>query len=426
METIRKGFEDAAILRFVGAPVRAYGLIDPEHISTLFADPQATITKKPAFMPRVKGVMPGGAFIMDGGMQWTHRRQQVQPVFKRSELDSFLEAIPGITEVALSRWSIYATKGVSFNIQPVMQALMTQVIMKMFFSKMLDEADAASFGHQVHFIEENFLRASPLFIPFPRNIKFRKYAHALRQRMHALVEERRQATSVPNDLLTYLLSSHHPETGQRLTDDQLVSEILSIYFGANVMAASLAWALYAVATHESVQEAAAAEVTAALGEQKPSFKLLSNLPYIQAVLKEVLRLFPGGIGNPRWVDHALGIGDVVIPANSLVIPMAYFLHRDPTFWKDPERFLPERFLPGSTYLPKNPFAYIPFGAGPRGCLGAGLAPLVLRTVFSLCVARYQFTFAPRFQGDPIPDFGFGISPKNGIEMRISPRAAASA
>ena len=120
------------------------------------------------------------------------------------------------------------------------------------------------------------------------------------------------------------------------------------------------------------------------------------------------------------MDHALRIGDVEIPADSLVIPMAYFLHRDPTLWKDPERFLPERFLPGSTQLPKNTFAYIPFGAGPRGCLGAGLTqPLVMRTVFALCVARYRFTFVPRFQGDPIPDFGFGIAPKQGIEMRIS-------
>ena len=426
MDKIRNGFEEAAILRFVGAPIRAYGLIDPEHIATLFADSNATITKKPAFMPRVKAVMADGAFIMDGGMKWTQRRQSVQPAFKRPELASFLQDIPDITANALNRWSVYARNETPFNIVTVMRTLMTQVIMKMFFSKDLDESDAATLGRQVHFIEENFLRASPLFLPFPRNIEFRKHARALRQRMQALIDERRQAAAIPNDLLTHLLSMRHPETGRELTDDQLVSEMLSIYFGANVMATSLSWALYAVAIHQNVQEKAANEVTAALREQEPSFEVRSALPYIQVVLKEVLRLFPGGIGNPRWVDHALRLGDVEIPADSLVIPMAYFLHRDPMLWKDPERFLPERFLPGSTQLPKNTFAYIPFGAGPRGCLGAGLAPLVMRTVFALCVERYHFTFTPRFQGDPVPDFGFGISPKQGIEMRIALRTPARA
>src|SRR5205085_4155550 len=197
-----------------------------------------------------------------GGKQWTDRRQQVQPAFKRCEFHSFLNGIPAITEKAMDRWTVYAQKQAPFNILPAMQTLITQIIMKMFFSKELDEADAAALGSEVHFIEENFLRASPLLLPFPRNVKFRRYARGVRQRMHALIDERRRATAAPNDLLTHLLSMRHPETGQALTDDQLVSEILSIYFGANVMAASLSWALYAVAIHDNVQQRAADEVDA--------------------------------------------------------------------------------------------------------------------------------------------------------------------
>ncbi len=136
------------------------------------------------------------------------------------------------------------------------------------------------------------------------------------------------------------------------------------------------------------------------------------------MVKEALRLFPPSWGYPRFAPEGMNIDGVQIPPRSLVIPMVYITQRDPQIWKDANAFRPERFDP-EVGEKVHPLAYFPFGSGPRTCLGAGLAPMLMQMILVQIFSRYRLQFMPRFASDPIAEFGFEIHPRDQIRVRIT-------
>jgi cytochrome P450 len=228
--------------------------------------------------------------------------------------------------------------------------------------------------------------------------------------MASLVAERRKDPDRAPDLLSVLLQA---EREQGWTESEIVGEIFSVYFGAAVVATTLAWSLYMLGSHPDAQQQVIDEVRDVLNGRPPTTADLQNLVYTRAAILETVRLFPPSWGYPRYCKEGMEIDGYEIPPESMVIPMVYFTHRHPDYWESPEEFRPERFV-GESAKQIHQFAHLPFGAGARICLGAQLAPMMITMVVAGVFQQLRLEYRPRFDGDPIADFGFEIHPQDQI------------
>ena len=167
LKSLRLAFEEARIVKVVGFPVRVFCLSVPEDVDLLFRDPIAANAKLQAIMPRVRAVMPNGSFAMGGGNSWTVRRQQVKKAFNRPEVAVYLNRIVKPIEMMLHRWVKHVDDTKGFDIYHAMRLITAQMNMRMFFSTHLDEDDLRDFEERTHFLETNFVRPLPLWVPPP-------------------------------------------------------------------------------------------------------------------------------------------------------------------------------------------------------------------------------------------------------------------
>ena len=193
-----------------------------------------------------------------------------------------------------------------------------------------------------------------------------------------------------------------------MRDADLCHELKAILFaGHTTTASALAWTLYALSTHAAAGASVRAEVREALDGRSPGADDLPSLVRTRRVIDEVLRLYP-----PTWVtartplqdDHIRGYR---IAAGSIVLLSPFVTHRHPAFWPEPDRFDPDRFAPDAR---RAPFAYFPFGGGPRSCIGAWLASVEMQLVVAMVAQRYELTL--------VPDSGVAIEP--GVTLRPQP------
>lgn len=405
------------VIQVKGFPARVYCFRNPVHIEHIFYHQTVGGAKFPVILPRVKSVMRSGAYILEGGNEWKERRIPVQKGFKGEYLDRYLQYVPPLVDALIEQWEGTLSREQVVDVIPGLQSLITQVSFKQYFSIDLVGEDLELVRQQTHFIQLNFVKPWPLWLPFPGHLKFRRYAHELRQRFHAIVRARRANNIPAHDAMALLLGAGRKGTAPGWTDEQIVDEMFSIYFGAVVMATTLAWAIFLLGSYPEVQQRLRSEALKIHGGRQPRGSDLEQLPYSSMVLDETLRLYPPSWGLPRFTKERLSLDGYEIPAQSLVIPMIYHTHRHPEIWNSPLDYQPERFAGDSVEPPRPSLAFFPFGSGQRPCLGINLAPLIMRLTLSHIVGRLEFRFNQRFAGDPVADFGFEIHPADALLIR---------
>jgi cytochrome P450 len=212
-----------------------------------------------------------------------------------------------------------------------------------------------------------------------------------------------------------LLQARDEETGQAMSDTQIRDEIITLLIaGHETVASALTWTWYLLSLHPAVRARLKNEVDTVLGIRPPTSADLPNLPYTAQVFSEALRLFP-----PAWVitRHASGpdmLDGYEIPAGALVILSPYALHRHPEFWPNPEGFDPERFVPGN---PPARFSYIPFGGGPRLCIGNTFAQIEASLILARLTQYYRLDLIP---GEKVQvDALVTLRPHGGLRMRLA-------
>lgn len=427
VEQVGQGFAELGdVLQVTGLPVKVFCFRKQEHVAELLRHQPVGMTKYPKVLPRVKKVMGNGGYILAGGSEWKERRAKVQPAFKAPCLRHYAEQIPVITRHLLNRWDERIKSEGVFDICRDLQALITQMNFEIFFSKdisggkndlsapLLEEVRA-----KTQFIELEFVRPTPLWVPLPKHLKFKRYDARLREVILEVIRERRNSKAEVQDLLSVLLEVCDEKTGQPWSDHDVLDEVFSVYYGSAVMSTTLAWCFYKIATSPEVQQKLCAEIADVLQGREPTVEDLKSLKYTEMVMNETVRLYPPSWGYPRHCEHGMEIDGYNIPADSLVIPMVYHSHRDPRHWERPDDFYPEHFSPENA-ANIDRFLYYPYGGGARMCLGANLAPLVLQLIIVSVFQKYQLEFEPRFEGDPEEEFGFEIHPHDQIRMRVKP------
>jgi cytochrome P450 len=263
----------------------------------------------------------------------------------------------------------------------------------------------------------------PDWTPLPR-IRAKKWAmNYIDSTIRRVIAERRKAGEDRGDLLSMLLHAVDSEDSKtRMTDEQARDEAMVLFLaGHDTTAAGLTWFWYLMGKYPEIQQRAHHEIESVLERNSPvGFADVAKLPYLGSVIKETLRLYPPAIGVfAREAKEQIELGGYEIPRGSIVYAFSYVTHRDPRWFPEPERFDPERFL-GEKEGRLSPFAYFPFGAGPRACIGARFA-LTEMTLVAVCLLRrFEFSLRPGDR-DPEPLAYLSLRPSGGLSMVLRKR-----
>lgn len=234
--------------------------------------------------------------------------------------------------------------------------------------------------------------------------------------LYELIARRRADPAPSDDLLTTLVQS--PGLDDDLVRDQLLTMLIA---GHDTSTALLAWALYLFGMHPDALDTAAAEVDEVIGSgvSAPDTEELRGLHYLDAVIKETLRLYPPiHIGNRETAEEIVVQG-YTIPRGTRVMYSIYLSHRDPAHWSEPDTFRPERFL-DAHFGKRPPLTYVPFGGGPRNCIGAAFAQVEAKIVLARVLQRFRLEL---LETHVHPHMGATLEPRPGVRMRVQMRSA---
>ena len=357
--------------------------------------------------------------------EWLWRRRLLQPAFHHKELRKFAKVMVGEATALLD--------GVQTN-EPLelvsfMKSLTMRVICKAMFSASLD--DTAVLQHAFEQVSEHsYKRLSsvinlPLWVPTPDVVKTRRAVNTRMAIIQRIVQERLDSGKAQGDLLDMLISAHLDEAhldaeGRRFTGHDLVSEMNSIMFaGHETTAMTLVWLFYKVAQDSEIEQKLWQEVDSVLNGRAPTLADLDNMPYTHWLIQETLRYYPSVYVTLREAETDDEFGGYHIPAETQFVVNIRALHRDPRYWHKPERFWPERFG-GDEVVPNHKFAYMPFLAGPKKCIGDNFAMMEMRLVVPTIMQRLRF----RYEADePIQEkAGFVMETKKPVYMRVEKQA----
>jgi cytochrome P450 len=367
----------------------------------------------------------GEGLLTSEGDRWRKQRRAIQPAFRHSELVPLVDTITRETEEVLDSWIAIARTGRAFDVAREMARLTLIVVGKAVLG--VDLSDGASaLGPAVvllnrHMAEDAIgLFELPHWVPTPRNRAF----HAAQRVVECeVMEPARHGARLSKGLglIELMERSRDPETGEAMDEAQLRDEIVTMMAaGHETTANALAWTFYCLSQHPEIADAVGAELDAVLGGRAPSFDDLQALKLTKRVLQESMRLHPPAWGMTRRAERDDVVAGYVIRRGATVAVNLYLLHRHPGFWQNPERFDPERFLPEPS-ASRHRFAYLPFAAGPRACIGRDFAMMEAQLILAMVCQRYRLMLAPGHPVEPEPIIT--LRPRHGVWMRLDDRSA---
>jgi cytochrome P450 len=426
------------VVRFKFGPFQYYLVNDPNVVKHVLVDNPKGYTKSRNYLG-LKVVLGEGLLTSEGD-HWRRQRKLAQPAFHRDKLAGFAAQMTMATRDMLARWSAEGTSE-SFCIHAEMMRLTFRIVGLTLFSSDVD-GDAKDVGHALevamHWANdyaESMIRVPP-FIPTPANVRFKRAKKTLDDVVFRLIAERRahaQKTGhFGGDLLGMLMeATEEPDaaagaSGERtgMDDQQLRDEIITmILAGHETTANLLSWTFHLLSKHPDVERRVREEAQRVLGDRDPVLEDVKSLEYTRMVLEEGLRLYP-----PAWVFERQAIvpdrlGGYDIEPGAIIGLCPYVLHRHPDHWENPEGFDPERFRPERAE--KRPrYAYLPFGGGPRTCVGNHFAMMEAQILLAMIVREHRLELEPshKVELDPV----ITLRPKHGIVVRRRPQPGSPA
>jgi cytochrome P450 len=372
------------------------------------------------------GLLIGRGLPMNDGESWLQQRRLLQPVFQAKHVAEFAPTMIAKTTAMLDTWQAPATRGDTLDIMLEISKLTRDIIIKTMFGldMVIGSAETVELGRalQVALDYLNQLAVTPplpLWIPTRRNRAFQRAVQTFDRPVYRIIGARRRRAVETDDLLGILLRACDPETGQGMSNKQLRDEVMTVFLaGHETTATTLSWTCYLLSQNPDAEQRMHAEVDALLGGRAPTTEDLPMLPYTRMVLSESLRLYPAG-----WLFSRSPLADdeidgYTIPKGTLVLYSPYVTHRLPMLWENPDTFMPERFAPErAARLPR--YAYIPFGAGPRQCIGNHFSLMEAQLLLAMIAQRYRLQLAPGAHIEAQP--ALTLRPRHSLPMTIQRR-----
>lgn len=404
----------------------AYFVSSPALIEELMQKRAKTFQRTP-LLRRVLQSLGGDNLMTREGGAWLARRRLIQPSLQRAAVAGLAESVLDAIDCVLDTWE--HDVGRELCMRERLVSLTREMVARTLFgvSLLRHVALGSAFATLTDYIAYRATTplAPPLWLPTAQNRAVRAALRYLDQLTDALIAERRSVSATGEDLLSRLLSARDPETGGGLDADQLRREIqVLIGAGETTTSEALAFCFSLLGRHPQVLTALVRELDAAVQGRRVALSDLPQLPFLQCVLAESLRLYPPSYALARAPIEPTTLAGVPLAKGATLVFSPYALHRDPRFWRSAEAFRPERFEKGSEAAQLPRFAYLPFGTGPRRCPGENLAQLEL----SLAVARIlqRFVLTLPNGGAPALHAGFALSLRDALPTRIALRARTEA
>lgn len=410
-----------AVFNFYG-----YLFFHPDHYKHILQDNNRNYTKMPhPSLALLRPVVGNGLLTSDGDF-WRRQRRLAAPAFHRQRIASFAGTMTAAADTMLESWHTLAQDGRPLDINEAMMHLTLEIVGKTLFSiDLTREADAV--GEAFSVVNEEVARLTGIpfanigqKIPFlPSTRKINKNTGVLTEVVNGIIQERRKSDLETEDLLGMLMSARDEKTGEGMSDQQLRDEVMTIMLaGHETTAVALAWTFYLLSEHPTVREELEAEMDGVLNGRLPNIDDVPTLTYTTMVLEESMRLYPPAYAIARWGNEPDEVGGYATPANAVITMSPYITHRHPEFWDDPERFDPQRFSP-ERKAERPRYAYLPFGGGPRLCIGNNFAMTEAILLLASIVQRYRLTLLPGIPVELEPLIT--LRPKGKLMMTLSER-----
>ncbi|GIF08493.1 cytochrome P450 [Actinoplanes siamensis] len=405
------------VARITLGPKTLFFFNHPDHAKHVLVD-NAPNFHKGLGLAQARRVLGDGLLTSEGEL-WRAQRTRMQPVFRPKRLAEQAGA------VAQEAGRLTGRLRRAVGGEPVdVVAEMTSMTLGVLGRTLLDTDLRAFTGlgrlFEVMQNQAMFEAVSngmvPLWVPLPQQIRFRRAQRDLQLVVDRLVSERARRP-LGDDALSRLMvavrEDPDPRTARQRMRDELTTLLLA---GHETTASTLGWAFYLVDRHPEVRERLRAEAVEVLGDRAPVYEDLHRLRYTVMVLNEVMRLYPPVWMLSRVPQHEDVIGGYHVPAGVDVLICPYTLHRHPAYWPDPDAFRPERFDPAAT--PDRPrHAYLPFGAGPRFCVGNNLGMMEATFVLAMVSRELELSVLPGRAVVPEPMLSLRV--RGGLPMTVT-------
>jgi cytochrome P450 len=377
---------DAVHLRFGGEDVIV--LSRPELVNDVLVTHRADFSK--AYLTSLMHPLLAGSMLLADSDSWLHQRKLVLPAFHRERLDTYAVVMAEEARRACASW----VPGERRDVHSEMMRMTLQIVTRTLFG--IDFSGAVGVAENlVATVMDEFNRriASPVRFRFPlpsvRTLRLIKAMRELDDIAYRAISERRRQPQ--EDLLSMLVAAHD-ENGRPMSDREVRDACIAVFFaGHETTACLLSWTWYVLSDRRDVEAKLLGELAAAgvQADDSPA-TLVERLPYMQAVLKEVLRLYPPAYAFGRRALRDTMVGEHPVPAGTTVLMSPWAIQRDATYFEDPDRFVPERWENGlGSHLPR--FAYFPFSSGPRRCVGSSYATMEATIALATILPRFRLT-----------------------------------
>lgn len=407
---------DVGVFHFGPFPVIVFNA--PEFVHSILVEHPYDFDKGVVMHNAFEPLIGQGLFISEGAFH-RNQRKMMAPPFQPKHIKSYADTMAYYGERLQETWH----EGDVIDIGREMTHATMSIVGKVLFdSDVFTETD--ELGAAMTTVLEHANYALSRFFPIPLTWPTRRSRRTVRAmgvvrgRIKQMIDERRASNEEKNDFLSILLHTQE-EDGSHMSDQQVSDEAVTLFgAGHETTATALTWAWYLLANHPDVYSKLQQEVDSVLQGRSPTYADLAHLPYTLQVFKETLRLYPPAYALSRVALHDIELDGYLVRKNETVVLCPYTMHRRPDFFPDPERFDPERFtLENEKRLPR--YAYFPFGAGPRICIGNHFAMMEGHLLLATFAQHVTFDLVQGGQQiKPDPNKTITIRPNYGIKMMV--------
>lgn len=397
---------------------------DPPLIERFLLEEAAETPKSP-LEKRVLGDTLGDGILTAQGASWRWQRRTAAPLFRPADIAALVPQMSREAEAQIERWRQSASAMPGGAVQRIDHD-MTEATFRVISATMFGGAADAE-GRLIQDNADTMLRwvsweigyaivGLPWWVPHPGKLPRLLASRRMRAAVHGILARRRKSEAGGDDLMGRLMAAKDPDSGRPMDDEQIVDNMLTfLAAGHETTAKALTWALYLLGRSPEWQERIRAEVRQVVGDATVTSQHLERLVITRQVVKEAMRLYPPAAIMSRVVTKPTAIGDTTIPAGSILVFPIYAIHRHRKLWREPDMFDPTRFAPEAEKA-LHRAQFMPFGFGPRLCIGMAFAMMEAQTFLATLVRGARFTWDGEHV--PIPVSRVTLRAKGGMPLVV--------
>lgn len=416
-----QAYEEEVVL--APGPPRMAFITGPEAVECILKK-RVTEFPKGQLQNEVLEPLFGDAMISSHGAEWRWQRGAAAPLFRHDELMRYVPVMRSAAESMVEIWRdtpAHETRAINRDMLRAAFGVISETMLAGGAPEVLQSIEA---GHGEYFRRVNWwvvyrMLKLPHWFPRPGGRAMRRREKWLHDAVRNLVLGRAGDAAKGNDLLARLLVAEDPETGRRMPEERLVGNIIAfLVAGFDTTALAMTWALFLIARNPVWAERMREEVDRVAGNGPIEPEHLKQLVVVDQVLNEALRLYPTAPVIVRDILEDVRLGDVDVPAGTIGLIPIYTIHRHRRFWHDPDKFDPSRFSPDAKTKPSR-YQFLPFGAGPRICIGAAFSVIEAKIMLATFVRAAEFELEAGFS--PQPTGQMFLTAAGDIPMRVTMR-----